>query len=87
MSPVQARLVPAARGWRWLAEGWRMFRASPVMWLMLVTSYWMLMTLVSIVPFVGVLAALTLVLTTWAVTRRTFSAEIPSPSGQSRRAA
>lgn len=61
MNPVQARLVPAARGWRWLAEGWRMFRASPVMWLMLVTSYWILMTLVSLFPYVGVVAALTLV--------------------------
>jgi hypothetical protein len=58
---VQARLVPAARGWRWLTNGWRMFRASPVMWLMLVTSYWMLMTLVSLFPYIGILAALILV--------------------------
>jgi hypothetical protein len=61
VSAVQARLVPGARGWRWLADGWRMFKASPVMWLMLVSAYWMLMTVVSIVPFIGLAAALILV--------------------------
>ncbi len=58
---MQARLIPGSRGWRWLSEGWRLFRASPVMWLMLVSAYWMLMTVVSILPFVGVVAAVILV--------------------------
>ncbi len=58
---VQARLVPGARGWRWLSEGWRLFRTGPVMWLMLVLAYWMLMTFVSVIPFVGVVAAVVLV--------------------------
>lgn len=58
---MQAKLVPSHRGWRWLSDGWRLFRASPVMWLMLVLSYWMLMTLVSVVPYVGVVAAVILV--------------------------
>lgn len=58
---MQAKLVPGARGWRWLSEGWRLFRAAPVMWLMLVLAYWMLMTFVSVIPFVGVVAAVVLV--------------------------
>ena len=58
---MQARLIPGSRGWRWLPEGWKIFRASPVMWLMLVSGYWMLMTVVSILPFIGVVAALILV--------------------------
>ncbi len=58
---MQAKLIPGARGWRWLPEGWQLFRAAPVMWLVLVFAYWMLMTVVSIVPFVGVVAVLVLV--------------------------
>lgn len=58
---MQAQLVPPSRGWRWLADGWKLFRAAPVMWLALVFGYWMLMTAISIVPFVGVVAVLVLV--------------------------
>ena len=58
---AQARLVPGRRGWRWLADGWKMFRAAPLSWIALVFGYWMLMTVVSVVPFVGVVAVLVLV--------------------------
>src|SRR5471032_2544994 len=58
---MQAQRVPSPRGWRWLADGWKIFRSAPVMWLALVFGYWMLMTMVSIVPFVGVIAVLMLV--------------------------
>ncbi|MSP95958.1 MAG: hypothetical protein EXR29_01780 [Betaproteobacteria bacterium] len=58
---MQARLIPGSSGWRWLARGWKIFRAGPVMWLALVFAYWILMTMVSIVPLVGVVAVLILV--------------------------
>jgi len=58
---MQARIVAATRGARWLAEGWRLFRAAPLGWLAAVFGYWLLMTLVSLVPFVGVAAAAVLV--------------------------
>ncbi len=58
---MQARLIPGPRGWRWLPEGWNLFRAGPFMWLVLVFAYWMLMTAISVVPFVGVAAVLILV--------------------------
>ena len=58
---VQARLVAGPRGWRWLAEGWKLFRAAPLSWIALVFGYWMLMTVVSVVPFIGVVAVLVLV--------------------------
>ena len=58
---MPARLIPASRGWRWLPEGWKLFRAGPFMWLLLVFAYWMLMTAISIVPFIGVPAVLILV--------------------------
>jgi hypothetical protein len=58
---MQARIVSAARGARWLGEGWRLFRVAPLGWLAAVFGYWLLMTLVSLVPFAGVAAAAVLV--------------------------
>jgi hypothetical protein len=58
---VKARVVAAARGMRWLAEGWRMFRVAPLGWLALVFGYWLTMTLLSLVPVVGLGAASILV--------------------------
>jgi hypothetical protein len=58
---MQARIVGAARGARWLGDGWRLFRAAPVGWVLAVLAYWLLMTLVSLVPLLGVAAAAVLV--------------------------
>ncbi len=54
---MQARIVGAARGARWLAEGWQFFRAGPLGWLALVFAYWLIMTIVSLVPYAGIAAA------------------------------
>ena len=54
---MQARIVKASRGASWLLEGWMLFTAAPLAWLALLLAYWLLMTLVSIVPFIGVAAA------------------------------
>lgn len=56
-----ARIVPWARGARWLAEGWRLFRVAPLSWFALVFAYWLLMTLVSLLPVVGIAVAPVLV--------------------------
>ncbi len=58
---MQARIVGAAHGARWLADGWRLFRAAPLGWLAAVFGYWLAMTLVSLVPLAGVAAAAVLV--------------------------
>jgi len=58
---MNARVVPAARGPRWLAEGWRMFRVAPLGWLALVFGYWLAMTILSLVPVIGLIAASILV--------------------------
>ncbi|HET7672059.1 MAG TPA: BPSS1780 family membrane protein [Burkholderiales bacterium] len=58
---MQARIVGAAAGARWLADGWRLFRAAPLGWLAAVFGYWLLMTIVSVVPLIGVAAAAILV--------------------------
>jgi len=58
---MKARVVSFARGGRWLAQGWRLFRVSPPTWLALVFAYWMIMTAVSFVPLVGLAAATVLI--------------------------
>jgi hypothetical protein len=58
---MQARIVGTARGVRWLGEGWQLFRAAPLGWLALVFAYWFIMTIVSLVPYVGIAAAAVLV--------------------------
>ena len=58
---MQARIVSAGRGARWLAEGWRLFRAAPLSWLAAIFAYWLLMTGMSLLPLVGVAAAAVLV--------------------------
>jgi len=58
---MQARIVGAGRGARWLGEGWRLFRAAPLGWLAAVFAYWLAMTLISLVPLAGLVAAAVLV--------------------------
>ena len=58
---MQARIVQASNGARWLLQGWNLFRAAPLGWIAMVFAYWLLMTLVSVVPLVGVAAASILV--------------------------
>jgi len=54
---MQARIVETRKGVRWLVDGWRLFRAAPLGWIAMVFAYWLIMTLVSVVPLVGVAAA------------------------------
>src|SRR6185436_70557 len=54
---MQARIVGARQGAAWLVDGWRLFRAAPLGWLAMVFGYWIIMTLASVVPFIGVAAA------------------------------
>lgn len=51
---MQALTLPAAHGWLWLTDGFRVFRKNPVMLTFLVISYWLLMALVNhLIPWVG----------------------------------
>lgn len=54
---MQARVVPTLRGANWLAEGFRLFRAGPFTWLALVLAYWILVTIISVLPVIGVVVA------------------------------
>jgi hypothetical protein len=58
---VQARIVAAARGVRWLGEGWQLFRVAPLAWLALACVYLLGTNILALVPVVGFVAALMLV--------------------------
>lgn len=58
---MQARIVGTARGVRWLGEGWQLFRVAPLGWLALVFAYWLIITVVSLVPYAGLAAAAVMV--------------------------
>jgi hypothetical protein len=58
---VQARIVGAAQGVRWLGEGWTLFRAAPLGWLALACVYLLGTNVLALVPLVGFVAALMMV--------------------------
>ncbi len=53
---MQARIVAAARGARWLADGWRLFFASPFAWLVMLAVYYLMVIVASAVPVLGFVA-------------------------------
>lgn len=54
---MQARLLPARRGWYWIVEGFRLFRINPAQLTFIVFNYWLLIILVNLLPFIGIIAA------------------------------
>lgn len=50
---MQALTQPASRGWRWLTEGFAIFRRKPALLSFLVLGYWLSMAVISAIPYVG----------------------------------
>jgi len=58
---MQALTLPAARGWRWLTEGFAIFRRNQLRLSLAVLGYWILMALINSVPLLGQLVATLLI--------------------------
>jgi hypothetical protein len=58
---MQARIVAAARGAIWLAEGWQLFRVAPLSWFALVMAYLLITQALALIPIAGPAAAAVLV--------------------------
>jgi hypothetical protein len=54
---MRAQTLPAAAGWRWITNGFAIFRRNPPVLSMLVIAYWFTVIFLNILPFVGALAA------------------------------
>ena len=47
---MQARRLPAIRGWNWIVEGFRLFRSNPALLTFLVFGYWLTLIFLNLVP-------------------------------------
>ncbi len=54
---MRAQTLPAAAGWRWLVDGFAIYRRNPALLLLIVFSYWITLILVNLVPILGAIAA------------------------------
>jgi hypothetical protein len=54
---MQARQLPAVRGWNWIVEGFRLFRTNPALLTFLVFGYWLTLVFLNLVPLLGVVLA------------------------------
>jgi len=50
---MEPRVVAAGRGWRWLVEGFGLFRKSPAMWMALTIALALLWVVSLIIPVLG----------------------------------
>ena len=54
---LPGRSLPAGEGVAWIAEGWRIFKAAPLMWIISLVVVCVAFVLLGLVPGVGALAA------------------------------
>jgi len=52
------QVVPAGNGWLWLKRGFGFFGRAPFTWIMIAVSYWVLVSVVGILPYVGLVAVM-----------------------------
>ena len=50
-------IVPAAHGWQWITRGLALVGRAPLGWLVVSMSYWLVMGVISRLPYVGLLVA------------------------------
>jgi hypothetical protein len=54
---MPALKLDAEQGWRWLAEGYAIYRSNPGQLSLLVLAYWILLLLLNVLPLLGPLVA------------------------------
>jgi uncharacterized membrane protein len=63
---MPGRSVSAGAGWRWIAEGWRIFTQAPLMWILSMVVLIIVMIVMNLVPILGGLAFQLLQTVIWA---------------------
>ncbi|HRE18597.1 MAG TPA: BPSS1780 family membrane protein [Rhodocyclaceae bacterium] len=53
---MRAQALPARAGWRWLADGYAIYRRNPAMMMVLTASYCLSLLVLQIIPVAGVIA-------------------------------
>jgi uncharacterized membrane protein len=49
---------PLHHGWKWIADGWSLFKRQPGMWILSVILFYVTVILVSLIPFVNLFTSL-----------------------------
>ena len=52
-TPLNIRQVPASHAWAWIVSGFQLFKAYPLMWIVLFVIYLAIAVPVSLVPLLG----------------------------------
>ncbi len=56
-TPLESRQVPAGNAWAWIVNGFNLFKANPVMWIVILLIYLAIIVPVSLVPVLGSIAS------------------------------
>jgi uncharacterized membrane protein len=54
------RSVPAANGWKWIVEGWNLFKRRPGIWIALIVVLMVIFIVLAFIPILGSLASMVL---------------------------
>jgi uncharacterized membrane protein len=57
---ADARGLPTRRGWSWIAEGWKLFKRRPVVWIVMMLILAVIFIVLALIPVVGALASFVL---------------------------
>jgi hypothetical protein len=55
---IQVHAVGAARGWRWVTEGFALFQKNPLMWVAITGGLFIAFKLILLIPLIGIAAVL-----------------------------
>jgi hypothetical protein len=50
---MEIRKVSAGQGWRWIADGFELFKKNPLIWIVLFVIYFLILMVFTIIPVVG----------------------------------
>ena len=51
--PLESRQVPAGNAWAWIVSGFNLFKANPVMWIVILLIYLAIIIPISFIPVIG----------------------------------
>ncbi|MDP2070102.1 BPSS1780 family membrane protein [Methylotenera sp.] len=53
IKPLEIRQVPVGNAWAWIVSGFKLFKANPVMWIIILLIYLAIIIPISLVPVIG----------------------------------
>jgi uncharacterized membrane protein len=53
----EGRAVPASNGWKWITDGWELFKRQPGTWILLLIVFVLLSVVIAVIPILGSIAS------------------------------